>query len=171
MPLSFSGITSLRDPDINRIWFSVRYDGWDIFPRVITLLFIWPGKVMSCLAHLAGGPIVIVSFLASLAILPWGNRQTYFISCSWWILSVCKVRPLLEKHVNAISKHVSGTLIISKNICSTMLNFPYQLSKHLCMGNIMKFLSSYLKGFLCYILSWKSCSGCPWEGYTPEICV
>ena len=30
------------------------------FPWVITLVFIWPGKVMSWLAHLAGGPIVIV---------------------------------------------------------------------------------------------------------------
>ena len=29
-----------------------------------------------------------------------------------------------------------------------MQNFPYQLSKHCCMGNVMKFLSPYLKGFL-----------------------
>ena len=58
--LFFSGILSLSYPDINQIWISVRYDGWNIFPRVITLVFIWPGKVMSCLAHLAGGPIVIV---------------------------------------------------------------------------------------------------------------
>ena len=47
-----------------------------------------------------------------------------------------------------------------------MQNFPYQLSKHLCMGSVMKFLSPYLKGFLHYILSWTSCSACPWEGYT-----
>ena len=60
----FSGILSLSYPDTNQIWISVRYDGWNIFPRVITLVFIWPGKVMSCLAHLAGGPIVI-SFLFS----------------------------------------------------------------------------------------------------------
>ena len=86
--LFFSGILSLRYPDTNQIWISVRYDGWNIFPRVITLVFIWPGKVMSCLAHLAGGPIVIVSFLARLTILPWGNCKTYSISCSWWILCV-----------------------------------------------------------------------------------
>ena len=78
----FSGILSLSYPDTNQIWISVRYDGWNIFPRVIMLVFIWPGKVMSCLAHLAGGPIVIVSFLARLVILPWANCKTYSISCS-----------------------------------------------------------------------------------------
>ena len=60
--LFFSGILSLRYRDTNQIWISVRCDGWNIFPRVIMLVFIWPGKVISCLAHLAGGPIVIVSF-------------------------------------------------------------------------------------------------------------
>ena len=44
-----------------------------------------------------------------------------------------------------------------------------QLSKHRCMGDAMKFLSPYLKGFLHYILSQISGSACPWEGYTPEI--
>lgn len=122
---------------------------------------------MSCLAHLAVGPIVIASFSARLSILPWENRKTYFISCSWWILCVCKVRPLLEYHVNAILKHVCGTTIINKNIWSTMLNFPYQLSKHRCMGNIMRFLPTYLNGFLLSILSSISCSAYPWEGYTP----
>ena len=39
------------------------------------------------------------------------------------------------------------------------------------MGNVMKFLSPYLKGFLHYLLSWISCSACPWEGYTPGTCV
>ena len=43
---------------------------------------LWPGKVMSCLAHLTGGPIVIVSFYARLSILPWGNCKTYSTSCS-----------------------------------------------------------------------------------------
>ena len=80
----------LRYPDTNRIWISVRYDGWDIFPRVITLVYLWPGKMMSWLAHLAGGPIVIASFLARLTILPWGNCQNYSISCSWLILWVSK---------------------------------------------------------------------------------
>ena len=56
----FSGILSLRYPDTNWIWISVRYGGWNIFPGVMTLVFIWPGKMMPCLAHLAGGPIVIV---------------------------------------------------------------------------------------------------------------
>ena len=57
--LFFSGILSLSYPDTNQIWISVRYDGWNIFPRVITLVYLWPDKVMSCLTHLAGGPIVI----------------------------------------------------------------------------------------------------------------
>ena len=120
--LFFSDILSLRYPDTNRIWISVRYDGWNIFPRVITLVFIWPGKVMSCLAHLAGGPIVIVSFLARLSILPWGNCKTYSISCSWWILFVSKVWSSPVDHVNAISKHVYGTPIFNRNIWSPMLN-------------------------------------------------
>ena len=167
----FSGILSLRYPDTDQIWISVRYDGWNIYPRVISLVFIWPGKMMWCLAHLAGGPIVIVSFLASLEILPWGNRKTYFISCTWWILCVCKVRPLLEDHVNAISKHVCGTPNFNKNIWSTMLNFLYQLFKHCCLGNVMNFLSPHLNGFLLSILSWISFSNCPWERYTLEICV
>ena len=117
----FSGILSLSYPDTNQIWISVRYDGWNIFPRVITLVFIWPGKVMSCLAHLAGGPIVIVSFLARLVILPWGNCKTYSISCSWWILFVSKFWSLPVDHVNAISKHVYGTLIFNRNIWSPKL--------------------------------------------------
>jgi len=109
--LFFSGILSLRHPGTNQIWISVRYDDWDIFPRVITLVFIWPGKMMSCLAHLARGPIIIVSFLVSLAILPWGNRKTHLIICSWWILCASKIRPLHDDRVNAISKHVCGSLI------------------------------------------------------------
>ena len=114
--LFFSGILSQRYPDTNRIWTSVRYDGWGIFPRVITLVYVWPGKVMTCLAPPVGGPIIIVSFLARLTILPWGNCKTYSISYSWWILCVPKVWPLLEDHVDAISKHVCGTLIFNKYI-------------------------------------------------------
>ena len=104
------------DLNLGQIWWL------EHFPRVTTLVFIWPGKVMTCLAHLAGGPIVIVSILARLTNLPWGNCETYSISCSWWILCVSKVRPLLEVHVNAISKHVCGTPIFNKNIWSPMLN-------------------------------------------------
>ena len=118
----FSGILSLSYPDTNQIWISVRYDGWNIFPRVITLVYLWPGKVMSCLTHLAGGPIVIVSFLARLVILPWGNCKTYYIGCSWWILFISKVWSSPVDHVNAISKHVYGTPIFNKNIWSPMLN-------------------------------------------------
>ena len=135
--LFFSDILSLRYPDTNRIWISVRYDGWDNFPGVMMLVLWWPGNMMSCLPPLAGGPIIIIS-LARLAVLPWGNCKTYSTSCSWWILCVSKVRPLLEDHVNAISKHVCGTPIFNKNIWSTMLNFLYQLSKHRCMANIMR---------------------------------
>ena len=139
------------------------------FARVITLVFLWPSKEMSCLAHMSGGPVVIVFFLARLAILRRGNCNTYSISCSWWILFVSKFWSSPVDHVNAISKHVCGTPNFNKNNWSIMLNFLYQLSKHRCMGNIMRFLPPYLKGFLHYILSWISCSSCPWEGYTPEI--
>ena len=121
---------------------------------------------MPWLAHLAGGPIVIVSFSARLSILPWGNCKTYSTSCSWWILRVSRVWTLLEDHVNDISKYVCGTPIFNKNVCSIMVNFLYRLSKHRCMGNVMKFLSPYINGFLLSILSWISCSACPWEGYT-----
>ena len=87
-PFFFSDILSLRYHDTNQIWISVRYDGWNIFPRVIITVFMWPGKVMSCLAQLAGGPIVIYSVSARLSILPWGNGKTYSISCFWWILCI-----------------------------------------------------------------------------------
>ena len=120
--LFFSGILSWRYSDSNQIWISVGYDGWNIFPRVISLVFIWIGTVMSCLAHLAGGPIVIVSILARLTILPWGNCKTYSISYSWWILCVSKVWSSPDDHVNAISKHVCGTPIFNKNIWSPILN-------------------------------------------------
>ena len=121
--LFFSDILSLRYPDTNQIWISVRYDGGNIFPRVIMLVFLWPDKVMSCLAHLTGGPIVIIFLLAILSILPWGNCKTYSTSYSWWILRVSKVWSSPEDHVNAISKHVNGTPIFNRNIWSTMLNF------------------------------------------------
>ena len=51
-------------------------------------IFRWPGKVMSCLAHLAVGPIVTTSLLARLTILPWRNCKTYSISCFRWILCI-----------------------------------------------------------------------------------
>ena len=140
--LFFSDILSLRYPDTNRIWISVRYDGWDNFPGVMMLVLWWLGNMMSCLAPpLGGGPIIVVSFLASLAILPWGNCKTYSTSYSWWILRVSKVWSSPEDHVTAILKHVNGTPIFNRNIWSTMLNFIYHLSKHRCMGNVMKFLS------------------------------
>ena len=84
----FSGILSLSYPDTNQIWISVRYDGWNIFPRVITLAYLWPGKVM--IPSTPGGRTYCYKFsiLARLAILPWGNCKTYSISCSWWILCV-----------------------------------------------------------------------------------
>ena len=36
--LFFSGIPSLSYPDTHQIRISVRYDGWNIFPRVITFV-------------------------------------------------------------------------------------------------------------------------------------
>ena len=118
----FSGILSLSYPDTNQIWISVRYDGWNIFPRVITLVYLWPGKVM--IPSTPGGRTYCYKFslLARLAILPWGNCKTYSISCSWWILFVSKVWSSPVDHVNAISKHVYGTPIFNRNIWSPMLN-------------------------------------------------
>ena len=124
----FSGILSLSYPDTNQIWISVRYDGWNIFPRVITLVFIRPGKVMPCLTHLPGGPIVIVSFLARLAILPWGNSKTYSISCSWWILCVSK-SDLCLKTMSMLSRSMSVVFRFQKehlkpNAKCFLLNYP-----------------------------------------------
>ena len=118
----FSGILSLSYPDTNQIWISVRYDGWNIFPRVITLAYLWPGKVM--IPSTPGGRTYCYKFslLARLAILPRGNCKTYSISCSWWILFVSKVWSSPVDHVNAISKHVYGTPIFNRNIWSPMLN-------------------------------------------------
>ena len=118
----FSGILSLSYPDTNQIWISVRYDGWNIFPRVITLAYLWPGKVM--IPSTPGGRTYCYKFplLARLAVLPWGNCKTYSISCSWWILFVSKVWSSPVDHVNAISKHVYGTPIFNRNIWSPMLN-------------------------------------------------
>ena len=98
----------------------------------------------------SGGPIIIDSFSARLPIHPWGNCKIYSTSYSWWILRVSKVWSSHEDHVNTISKHVCGTPFITKNIWSTMLNSLYQLSKHRCMGNAMKFFSPYLKWFSTY---------------------
>ena len=103
---------------------------------------------MSCLAPLTEGPIIIISFLARLSILPWGNCKTYSTSCSWWILHVSEVWPLLEDHANVISKHVCDTPIFNKSIWRTMQNFLCPLSKHRCLGYVMKFLSPHLNGFL-----------------------
>ena len=127
--LFFSGILSLRYPDTSHIWISVRYDGWDNFPGVMMLVLWWPSIMMSCLAHLAGGPIVIVFFVARLSILPWGNWKTYSISCYWWILCVSIAWSLPVGHVNAISKHVYGTPIFNKehlkpNAKCFLLNYP-----------------------------------------------
>ena len=125
----FSGILSLSYPDTNQIWISVRYDGWNIFPRVITLAYLWPGKVM--IPSTPGGRTYCYKFslLARLAILPWGNCKTYSISCSWWILFVSKVWSSPVDHVNAISKHVYGTPIFNRNIWSPMLNVSCSITQ------------------------------------------
>ena len=121
--LDESGI-SWHQPDLNlrQIWWL------EHFSKSYNTGLLWPGKVMACPAHLAGWPAVIVSLLARLSILPWGNCKIYSTSCSWWILRVSRVWPLLEDLVNAISKHVCGTPNFNKNIWSIMLNFLYRLS-------------------------------------------
>ena len=71
---------------------------------------------MSNLAHLTGGPIVIV--------LPFSNvnhsskRKSKDLFYKLFLMNpLCiQVQPLLEDHVNAISKHVCGTPIFNKNI-------------------------------------------------------
>ena len=111
------------DLNLGQIWWLEHISkSCNIFPRVVTLVYLWPGKVMACPAYLAGWPVDIVSLLARLSILPWGNCKTYSTSFSWWILCVSKVWPLLEDHVNAISKHVYGTPIFNRNIWRQMLN-------------------------------------------------
>ena len=113
--LFFSGILSLRYPATYQNWISVWYDGWNIFPRVITLVFIWPGKVMSCLAHLAGGPIVIISLLARLSIIPWGNCKTYSTSYYWWIFVFPKsdlhllTMSMLSRSMSMVLRFSTGT--------------------------------------------------------------
>ena len=166
----------LRHPESevskHRSYLNLGHIWWlEHFSKSYNTGLLWPNKVM--IPSTPGGRTYCYKFffLARLAILPWGNCKTYSISCSWWILCVPKVWSSPNDHVNAISKHACGTPIFNKNIWSTMLNFLYQLSKHRCMGNGMKFLSPYLKSFLHYILSWIPCSACPWEGYTLEICV
>jgi hypothetical protein len=94
--LFFLDILSLRYHDTDQIWISVRYDGWNIIPGVIILVLWWPGKVMSCLAHLTGGLIIIVSFFCKVNHSSRRNCKTYLIWCSWWIICVSNVRPLLE---------------------------------------------------------------------------
>ena len=47
---------------------------------------------MSCLARLLEGPIAIVSCLAMLSVLPWGNCKTYSRRWSWSTLCVSKLQ-------------------------------------------------------------------------------
>ena len=110
-----SAIWRQSELDLGQIWWL------EHIPKIYNIS-LWPDKVRSYLAHLAGGPAVMVSFLTRLTILPWGNCKTYSISCSWWILFVSKVWSSPVDHVNAISKHVYGTPIFNRNIWSPMLN-------------------------------------------------
>ena len=167
----FSGILSLRYPHSNQIWISVRYDGWNIFPRVIITVFMWPGKVMSCPAHLAGGPIVIYSFSAWLSILPWGNGKTYSISCFRWILCIQNLTFAWRPCQCYLEACLWYSDFQQEHLKPSAKMFLAQLSKRRCMGNVLKFLSPYLRGFLKLYPDMISCSACPWEGYIPEICV
>ena len=56
---------SLRFHGTNWIWISVRYDGWDNFPRVMMLILWWPGNMMSCLAPPPGWRTYHYRFLFS----------------------------------------------------------------------------------------------------------
>ena len=94
------------DLNLGQIWWL------EHFSKSYNTGLLWPGKVMSCLAHLAEGPIVIVSFLVGLSILPWGNCKTYSTSCSWWILPVSKVRPCW-KTISRLSRSMSMVLRFS----------------------------------------------------------
>ena len=107
LSLFFLYSMSLEYSDTNQDWISGRYDGWNIFSRVITLVLWWPGNMMSCLAPLAGGPIIIISF-ARITIFPGGNYKTYSISCSWWVFCVSKsdlcfkTMPMLSRSMPAV---------------------------------------------------------------------
>ena len=166
--LFFSDILSLRYHDTNRIWISVRYDGWDNFPGVMMLVLWWPGNMMSCLAPLAGGPIIIISF-ARITILPGGNCKTYFISCSWWIICVSKVWPLIETPYHCYLE--------------AWLWYPAHQQEHwrrdakcflVSYPNTVVWvtswliLASYLNGWVLALLPCMPCSACTWEGYTPN---
>ena len=139
--LFFLGILSLRYHDTNQIWISVRYDGWNIFPRVITLDLIWSDKLMSCLAF-------YYSFLFS-KVKHSSMRKSLDLFYKLFLMDpLCiQIRSLLKDHVNAIPKNVCVTPISDKNIWSTMQKFSYQLSKHRCMANVMKFSLPSSKGF------------------------
>ena len=63
--LFISDPLSLRFHDANWIWISVRYDGWDNYPRVIMLILWWPGNMMSCLAPPPGWRTYHYRFLFS----------------------------------------------------------------------------------------------------------
>jgi len=68
----------LRHPESevskHRSYLNLGHIWWlEHFSKSYNTGLLWPGKVMSCPAHLAGGPTVIVSLLARLSILPWGN--------------------------------------------------------------------------------------------------
>ena len=109
---------------------------------------LWPDKVKSCLAHLAGGPNVIVFLFSKVIYSSLRNGKTYSTSCSWWILHVSKVWPLLEDHVNAISKHVCGTPIFNKNTYPNANGFLLNYPNTVVWVMSGKFLSPYLECFL-----------------------
>ena len=110
--------------------------------------------------------------LARLSILPWGNGKTYSISCAWWILRLSRVWPFAWR---PCQYYLEACLWYSDfqqehlkpNAKCFLLNYP----------NTVVWVISWdsspplPKWFLLSILSWISCSACPWEGYTPGICV
>ena len=93
---------------------------------------------------------------ARITILLGGNCKTYVINCSWWIHWVSKNRPLLEDHVNAISKHVCDTMIFNKNIWSPMLNVSWSVIRTPLYGNVLNNPRLFIWMFV-YLLSYPVC--------------
>ena len=78
---------------------------------------------------------------------------------------------LCLKTMSMLSRSISVVLRSSIRTVEAMLSFLYQLSKTPLYGYCHQIPLPLPKWFLLSILSWISCSTCPWEGYTPGICV
>ena len=82
-----------------------------------------------------------------------------------------QARPLLEDHVNAISKHVCVTPIFNKNICSTMLNVSCSIIQTPLYGLCHEIPLPLPKWFSTFYPVMDMIRCLSLEGFTPDICV